>query len=744
MVSSQSLRPPVLIALLFLSGAGLSQQRSAGSDVSADQASLRAVVDRFFAAYTRKDLNSFIQLWSAKSPEVESRGRAMREIFGANEKIELLNLTVRDAAIDGDKARVRVIAELSAVDAKTGTPAAGFGRMNRAFHFVKEGGVWKVWGESSAVEDLVAALSAAKSDEERTTLLEGDKELMTVELRKALIAQGRSLVRADFSQARLFYQLAQAVAEKIDDQAGIVAALIGIGGAYRLQGDYRPSMDYLQKALALARESQDKSAMGDALYNIGSIHSARGDLDSAFESLQNGLTLSREAGNKTTSSLLLNSIAITYARRGQYDQALDGFQKSWKLQEELGNKNVMDAILGNIGNIYRHQGNYRLALETYEKGLRLAEEIGDKESVAQVLNNIGNVYYFQGDSTLGLEYYQKSLALKEQLGQKIGMVTALENIGNIHRERGDYGEALGYYKRSLTIIEEIQATANMPTVLADMGHAYLLQGDYPQALDCAQKCLRLSESLGDQVGAIESLGQIALIHLALKDYAKSLEAAERATGMARQIGERDELWGVLVTRGKAQRALGQTEKARQSFDEAIGTIESLRSDVAGGEQQQQSFFADKLAPYHEAVALLLAQDKTSEALTYAERARARVLLDVLRSGRVNVTKAMTTQEQARERSLKAQMVSLNALIPREEPRKQPDSANIGDLRTKLQTARIDYEAFQNSLYAAHSELKLQRGEAQTITLEEWRIFCRTRRAHWSSTWSRARRLICSS
>jgi CHAT domain-containing protein len=719
MVSSKSIRPRILIALLFLSGTGFSQERPAGSKSSADEAPLRALVDRFFAAYAKKDLDSFMQLWSAKSPEVDSRRKAMGEVFGANGKIELINLSVRNVAIDGEKARVRVIAEISAVDAKTGKAAVGFGKMNRAFQLVKEDGVWKVWSESSAEDDLVAAALAAKSEAERASLLAAEKELVTVELRKALIVQGRRLdQRGDYAQALILYQLAQTVAEKIGDQAGIVSSLIRIGTVYRMQGNFNSSMDYLQKVLPLARDSQDKSAMAEVFYNIGIIHGSRGEFDLAVETLQNGLTLSREAGNKNLSSLALNGVAITYARQGQYNQALDSFQKSLRIQNELGNKIVIGAILQNVGNIYRHQGNYGLALETYQKGLRLADEVGNKDTVAQLLNNIGNIYYFQSDYNLALEFYHKSLALKEELGQKVGIATALDNIGNIYRELGNYGKALEYYKKSQTINEEIKATANMPTLLADIGNTYRLYGDYAQALDYTRRSLKLSESLGDQVGAIASLSQIARVHLAQKDYARSLESAERATSIARQIGERNELWGALVTTGKAQGALGQTVQARQSFDDAIETIESLRSDVAGGEQQQQSFFADKLAPYHEAVGLLLAQNKTGEALAYAERARARVLLDVLRSGRVNVTKALTAQEQSRERSLNTQMVSLNALIGREESRNQPDPAHISDLKTRLRTARLDYEAFQNSLYAAHSELKVQRGEAQTIKLEE--------------------------
>jgi CHAT domain-containing protein len=108
----------------------------------------------------------------------------------------------------------------------------------------------------------------------------------------------------------------------------------------------------------------------------------------------------------------------------------------------------------------------------------------------------------------------------------------------------------------------------------------------------------------------------------------------------------------------------------------------------------------------------------AEAFDYAERARARVLLDVLRSGRVNLNKAMTAQEQRQEQSLNSLMVSLNAQVGREESRPQPDAARLADLKAALQKARLDHEAFQTNLYAAHPELKVQRGEVQTVKLEE--------------------------
>ena len=57
----------------------------------------------------------------------------------------------------------------------------------------------------------------------------------------------------------------------------------------------------------------------------------------------------------------------------------------------------------------------------------------------------------------------------------------------------------------------------------------------------------------------------------------------------------------------AYRALNEPVQARQAFEEAITTIETLRANVAGGEEEQQRFFESKVSPYHAMVDLLIAR-----------------------------------------------------------------------------------------------------------------------------------------
>src|SRR5262249_20868631 len=162
-------------------------------------------------------------------------------------------------------------------------------------------------------------------------------------------------------------------------------------------------------------------------------------------------------------------------------------------------------------------------------------------------------------------------------------------------------------------------------------------------------------------------------------YAQASDLAGRATALARQVGSPIELWRAQTVAGRSYRALEQLTAARQAFEEAIAAVETLRPQVAGGEQEQQHFFEDKLDPYQAMVELLVSQNQSGTALAYAERAKARVLLDVLHSGRVNITKAMTAAEREQERGFNNHLVSLNTQILRENQRPQPDHARLSDL-----------------------------------------------------------------
>src|SRR6266581_7065982 len=136
------------------------------------------------------------------------------------------------------------------------------------------------------------------------------------------------------------------------------------------------------------------------------------------------------------------------------------------------------------------------------------------------------------------------------------------------------------------------------------------------------------------------------------NFSESISTGSEAITLAQQLNLRNVRYLALTTVGKSYRAQSHDELAMETFSKATSQIEEMRGQVAGVEQERQLFFEDKIGPYHEMVDLLLArndEDGRSKALLTAERAKGRVLLDVLSSGRVDLSKAMSDREKEEER-----------------------------------------------------------------------------------------------
>ena len=724
-----------------------------------EEVALRVLVEKFFVAYTNKDLDGFVSLWSAKSPDSTSRRQSTRELFSTHDHFRLEGLTVGKVTFEAGKASVRASLVMEAVVKETGKPALGFGRWTRNLYFVREDGGWKVWREVAAAEDLASALAAAETKAARETLLAAEQELLTPELWEALSREGdRHTLLGNYREAAARFNLTQEIAEQLGDRRGIAAALLGGGTVKRMEGRYAQASEYCRKSLSLSEGLGNKAGMADALNELGNINLAQGNAAQALEFLRRCLSLREELADRKGIASALNNIGISHRRLGEYGLAVEYYRKSFALAAASGNRVLMARTLNNLGAVQSALGEYHLALEYYRrslplneelgnkagvantllniglsqrllgnygvaleyclKGLQRSEAIGDKQGIAQALRAIAQTYSSQGNRGLALEYFQKALTIQEEKGDKGEAAIALGSIGNIQQALGRGELALEYFGRSLALREEIGDKSGVAAVLQSIGFFYSQQGKFDLALEHYRKSLAMREALGGKLGIAEALQKIAGLHSARGAHAQALAAASRAATLAAGIGHRDTLWQARTVEGKAYRALNRPAEARHAFDEAIAVVESLRAQAGGGEREQQRFFENKVSPYYAMVDLLFEQQKAGEALSYVEAAKARVLLDVLQSGRGNITKAMSPREQEQERTLKGELISLNTQVARESARPKPDETQLSALNTRLGRARMNYEAFQTNLYAAHPELKTQRGEARPITPEQ--------------------------
>lgn len=457
----------------------------------------------------------------------------------------------------------------------------------------------------------------------------------------------------------------------------LVIALFLRGDRHLAGGDINEALRCFQLAQAVAEKIGDPGGIAAAWVSIGRVKVAQGENEQALLFMQKSLALFETAKLKRGVALTLGRLSNLYLWFGDYRQAFECAQKSLRLYEaEKYRRGVIDA-LSKLALVYMYQNNPQQVLAILEKGLAIAQEMGDKYFIAMFQSDISLQYYELGAYERALDIYQELLKQIEGKDQA-GAAIIRYNIANVLTAQGKHTEALDYYGQALAVFEADNMNEHTVSVLNDISCAYLSQGKYAEALPLAQ----------------------------------------RAVSMSRQTGMRLDLWSALTALGYGQLGLNRLLEARQSFSEAVSIIEKLRAQTAGGADERQRYFERRLRAHHGLLSLLVKGNQTWEALVLAERVKARVLLDALQQGRAKVQKAMTEEEQEQELRLKSELTRLNTQLTNATQSDKPDPERINEIKQRLEKGRLNYEAFQDSLYAAHPELKVNRGEASIIKAEE--------------------------
>jgi CHAT domain-containing protein len=639
-----------------------------------DQKQVGLLAERLRAAYSARRADGVLALWSERSPQRAAELDTTSKLFGSDAAGTVWKLTVHTPRIDGDRARVRIDRE--AIASIPAAPDPARRKTELILECVKEQGGWKIWQETPAVQDLAARLASAVSEKERGVLLAENKDLPGADLASALVALARAARnRADFQLALKIYGVASDIAERAGADRVRSLILNNSGLIYYDQGDFARALDKYRQSLALSERLHDDAAMANSFSYIGSAYSDSGELPSAWESLQRSLDIGEKLHDKLLIARALGNMAIVHGRRGDYLQAFSLFRKVYELHQQDGNQRT-------------------LAID---------------------MLNLGNLFLYQGDHAQSQDYFQKALALSEAGGLKQLKAIALMSLGNVAEDRGEPRAAIGQYEQSLATFTEAGDKPNAASNLSFMGRAYAALDDHTRALEYLQKALAIQKDVGAGDEAGLTLARLAAEYNQKGDFQQASRAAQDARAMAEHSGLQELLWRAHLEEGKARRGLGQAAQAEAELARSIATIEQLRLAVAGAEAERENYFEDKLEPYHRMIDLLVTSGRDAEAFNYAERAKARALLDAFKTGHAQIREQMTSDERQREQAFHVQLASLNARLVRSGPSLSP--SELAPLTADRDRTRLEYERFETGLYAQHPQWRLQSGQIEPIALE---------------------------
>jgi len=525
--------------------------------------------------------------------------------------------------------------------------------------------------------------------------------------------------QGDYKRAEVLFDAALAMATRRSDPASRAMALAGLGLTLGTLGQADRAERMLVESLQISEELHDSDGMAEASSQLGHLRTQLGKYDEARAFHLRSFTLWESIGDHKGMAVALNNVGATYRAVGDNATGLEYFQRSLDELERMGDRRRSATVIDNIGRISRTLGDYGTGLELAQKALAIRETLDDREGMSRSLNSLSECYQAQGNDAEAVAYLRKAMALNaasvhsEPLSAEI-----YTHFGEIYSRQGLHAQAVQSLSRALAVSAKAGLTLQAADARLALARAYLKLGRTALAARTLQEVLSFRNTAGDRSGRAEALIDMAEVERRRGRAAQGLALATEARDMAEAMEIPDVRWLALTAVGRMQAALKQSAAARGSFEAAIGVVESMRVLNAGGEESESRFFADRLAPYQERIALALRGGNGADAFHFAERSKARVLLDVIRGDRMPVTKAMTDAERRHEVALRTSLTSANSELlfaAQVEPR---DEARVAGLARKRDERRRAYEDAQAQLYAAHPELRVKRADVPAIRAPE--------------------------
>ena len=426
---------------------------------------------------------------------------------------------------------------------------------------------------------------------------------------------------------------------------------------------------------------------------------------------ERALEIYRNLGNREKESQTLYLIAGGYMGLLEDKKALNYYKQSLNISKEINDRMQESRALTQMGRIYFNRSNYTKALENFQNSLGIDEELEYNQAIVHTLNHIGEIYMELGENQMALEYLQKNLDYNHEMTNGYTFMY----IGMAYRNLSKYTEALEYFQK---IINNFMSYNGDYVMLAkaqsQMAETYYLQKNYSKSIQISNKSIETVNTLSHLLG----FGSIpAYSHLTLaktfidkKEFIKAKENIESALNIALALNHNSLKQKLYSIFGDYYAEQNLDSLAIEKYKKSIEKADIIR-DFLEVEAHKSGFMTTVIDVYKKLIAILIKQNRKSEAFKYLEQMKARVLLDILNQEKIDYSKVITPAESKTELSL---ISSIEKLTRKIHSNQQNQSDQKKSLQLERENKQKELTAFQENLFIQYQGLREKRGRGQPI------------------------------
>ncbi len=238
------------------------------------------------------------------------------------------------------------------------------------------------------------------------------------------------------------------------------------------------------------------------------------------------------------------------------------FQKAYQLARSRNDRATQQKALLRLGQVYYRGEQFSRAISTLQSASTLG---GTQQQQGELLTYRGLAHLALG------EYQQAYTALSQAQGRQMSDLSA-ETQNRI--ALGEACRYLGLYSKALEHLQAAQKMAQTQGDRAQVTHAIadtrFALGQYNEAQQEYEAALKLRQSEGDRLGTAETLQHLGRVKQTLGDLPAALKLYENALLELNRLGNNASKVSTLNDLGKLYTAQGKIDKARSTFEEALG------------------------------------------------------------------------------------------------------------------------------------------------------------------------------
>ncbi|MBI2956179.1 MAG: CHAT domain-containing protein [Acidobacteria bacterium] len=440
--------------------------------------------------------------------------------------------------------------------------------------------------------------------------------------------------------------------------------LMNLGGLRGRLSEYRKAVDHFAQALTIWQGTQDRRGQARALNGLGSSYYLSGENQKALQAHTEALALWRALEDRSGEARTLMSLGSLYDSWGDEHQALDYASQAAAIYRELGDRIAEARALAGVAYMHAGFGEWQKALDIYNQILPLQRSAGDRNGEAFTLHQIGRAYAQFGDQEKALEAYAQTLAIRRATGNRLMEAEILNYIGHTYRALGEYPKALEHYQQALALSRAIPNQRMEAYSLGYLGVLYYATGEAEKSRDHAAQAVALMRAVQDRAGEAQMLHVLGRSYAALGEQEKALDHFTQALDLMRTIGGRSDEAMMLYSLARLEADRGNLQPARAWIEAGLTIVESLRKQIASPELRASYF--GRMRPYYELYINILmrlhrqepGQGHAATGFHASERARARILLELLREARAEIRQGVDPALIERERTLQQRLNNL--------------------------------------------------------------------------------------